>query len=553
MLRQLFIKNFAIIDQLNLEFEKGLTVVTGETGAGKSIIIDALSLLLGDRADSKAIGGKDDKCEITAEFDILKKSKTLKWLKDNDLEDNEESCTVRRILNTDGRSRNSINGRPVSVQQLRELGETLVHIHSQHQNYALLKTDHQRELLDAFAENTELCEQTALSFRQWQSTQERYQELQQLQSEQAERLRWLEFQLEELTQLGLREGEVEDLNREHKQLTHAEALLQKCQIVQQHLEEQDPSILSQLHTALTYLQQVTSIDEKLQNTVNLLSQARICCEEANTELRHYLDHTHLDPQRLIEVEKRLGQLHDFARKYKVQPQELLGHFQSLSDQRQDLQKIEENLATLEKQMFEALAVYQNHAEKLSQKRLTAAKNLAKKATEHLKPLGLIHGVFSVKLEKLSEPHINGLDKIEFLLTTNPDQPAQPIQKVASGGELSRVALAIQVVCAQTTLTPTFIFDEVDVGIGGGTAAIVGKLLRSLSSKAQILCITHLPQVAAQGHQHLQVAKQVEDGKTRTALQNLIFEQRIEEIARMLGGVKLTQTTLQHAKEMLEEV
>lgn len=552
MLKHIYIKNFTIISELDLELTHGLTVITGETGAGKSIVLDALQIALGDRAESNLIRANNERCEISITFDIKANKLAQQWLEVQAL-DEEDECIVTRILSKDGRSRTMINRRPCTLQQVRELGNFLVQIHGQHQHQALLKNDHQRELLDDFSAHPDICHQVRKLYQQWHDINDEISKLKNSTQDQSARIDLIQYQLTELNQLALKDNELSELEQEHRKLANAEQIIyQTNQALNFLSDNEENSSLAHLYDAQQQIQMLSDKHATLSNAGELINNAIIQIEEAADELRNYLDHLEINPERLQEIEQRLTIIHDVARKHHVQPEQLLELQQRLQQQLQGLLHSGERISYLEQQLQKLYTEYLQVASQLTASRQKAAKKLAKLISEQIRPLGMPNAELKVELQPLSnsQPAPHGLERIEFLVNTNPGQTLQPLSKVASGGELSRIALAIQVVTAQTTGTPTLIFDEVDVGISGGTAEIVGKLLKSLGDKAQVLCITHLAQVASQGHQHLHVQKITSKQHTETTIKLLSPREKIDEIARMLGGVKITDRTLAHAKEML---
>lgn len=553
MLNHIQIQNFTIIDQISLDLSAGMTVLTGETGAGKSILIDALSLALGGRADNKVIRHGTQRCDITATFDISSVIAAQKWLSEHDL-NNDNDCILRRVINVDGPSRSFINGQPMPLQLVRELGDLLVDIHGQHEHHSLLKRDVQRQLLDDFAGHADFLAKTQSLYQQWRTTTQNYNDLLTRSRDQAARSEFLRFQVQELSQLDLSEKELESLDKEHKQLANMGELINNCQHALTVLhEKEDDNALQLLKQAQAALATLKHLDEKISTSSELLDSAIIQTQEAVDELNHYVDKLELNPHRLQEIEQRLVDIHNISRKHRVKPEEIptllqqfVNELQQLENSNQNLQVLQEKLQSLEKE-------YHSVAIQLSNSRQKVAKKLSKNIQESMQQLGMPGGKFDIQLETIKDSLINpyGLERIEFVVSANPGQPLQSLAKVASGGELSRISLAIQVITAQTNVTPTLIFDEVDVGIGGSTAAIVGQLLRQLGNTAQVLCVTHLAQVAAQGHHHLQVNKFTEKNQTRTQINQLNVEEKIQEIARMIGGMKITKQTLAHAKEMLE--
>ena len=552
MLVHLSVQNYAIVEHLDLELDKGMSVITGETGAGKSIMLDALGLTLGDRADSGVVRPGADKADILASFDIREIPEAQAWLKERDLEQ-EGLCILRRVITAEGRSRGYINGSPCPQADLKALGELLIDIHSQHEHQSLLKPDTHRRLVDAYAGATELARQVQLAALRWRQTRNELERISQSGDEQRARHQLLSYQLEELDNLSLGENELEALEQEHKNLANAESLLSNCRLAIDVCSESDAgNVLSALNTALTRLQNTANAPTALNEAANLLSSAQIQVEEAVSELNRFLDHFDADPQRLQFLDERLNSIYSLARKHRIQPAELLTLKQQLSDELQSLNADDQALERLSEELTAYQALYEQKAVQLSQKRQEAAKRLAQSIEKEMQSLGMPGGRLQIDLKPLSssEPNANGLEVLEFLVSANPGQPLKGLAKVASGGELSRISLAIQVITAQTSRVPTLVFDEVDVGIGGPTAEVVGQLLRRLGERGQVLTVTHLPQVAAQGHQHLFVHKVRGKHSTHTAVSKLSDDKRIEEIARMLGGVDLTDESLAHARKLV---
>lgn len=551
MLTQLTVSNFATVESLDLEPGSGLTVITGETGSGKSVIIDALGLTLGERADSAQVRPGAERAEVQARFDLGDCPEARAWLAEQELDDGND-CLLRRTLRADGRSRAWINGSPMPLQSVRELGEHLIAIHSQHEHQALLKKDNQRALLDSYAGAGELTEQVRQAWKHWQAARQEHQETLADAREQNERQELLRFQLEELDALALGENELPELEAEQKRLANAEGLIRLCRQAVDLLYDRDDATVNDLLGQISgWVQDAADQDTQLGDTLNTLESARLQAEAAAEDLRHYLDRLDLDPQRLQQVEDRLSEVYSLARKHRVHPDELAAHHQRLHQDAHKLEHFDEHLKALEQAEKQAEADYRKSAEALSRKRRHHARKLTGGVLEHFQALGMKGARLEVELSS-ARPGPDGLEQVEFLFTANPGQPLRALAKVASGGELSRVSLAIQVICAQTLTVPCLVFDEVDVGVGGGIAEIVGHLLRELGRHAQVLCITHQPQVAALGHRHWHVHKIQGDNSTHTRIRELGEEQRVEEMARMLGGVEITDSTLNHAREMLEK-
>jgi DNA repair protein RecN (Recombination protein N) len=553
MLSQIYIKDFAIIDEQELELGSGMSALTGETGAGKSILLDAIGLTLGDRADSDAIRAGVDKSEISVSFDITDCPDASTWLRDNDLDAGNE-CQLRRIITAEGRSRAYINGRPATLQLLRELGERLIDIHGQHEHQSLMKRDIQRKLLDDFAGNHKLLDTLAGHFRQWQQLHNEFEQLRSASQERQSRLELLQFQVKELDELDLQEDEITKLGEEHKRLANAGQLLDICQQGLATLYDADEgTVRDQLNRVQRTLEDVGDIDATLNESARMINEALINVEEATDTLRRFSDSLELDPSRLQWVEDRLALIHELARKHHVMVDELPALHASLQLELDNLDHADERLESLQAEVETQQKAYRETAASLGKERRKAASRLDKAVSKYLDQLGMKGARFEVSVETddNGKPGIHGLDRIEYLVSANPGQPPKPITRIASGGELSRISLAIQVVLAANTRIPTLIYDEVDTGIGGGIAEVVGRLLRELGGQRQVLCVTHLPQVAAQAHHHLLVSKQAKGKQTHTRVDHLSDEERAEELARMLGGVEITEQTRAHAQEMLE--
>lgn len=552
MLVHLSIHNYAIVEHLDLELDAGMTVITGETGAGKSIMLDALGLALGDRADNGAVRPGADKADILASFDLTTIPEAQAWLAERDLE-REGPCILRRVITAEGRSRAYINGSPCPQGDLRALGELLIDIHSQHEHQSLLKNDTQRRLLDEYAGASDLARQVQLAAQRWRQTRQELERLCNASDEQRARQQLLSYQLEELESLALGDHELEELEQEHKTLANAKHLLGNCRQVIDLCSENDAgNVLSALTASLQRLTSLQARPGPLGEAVNLLASAQIQVEEAVGELNRFLDHFDVDPQRQQNVEERLDAIYSLARKHRVQPCELIPLQQRLLNELTGLNADDETLERLGRELAAYARHYQDKAEELGDLRRQASERLARAVEQQMQRLGMPGGRFAIELRPYGsrEPHPQGLEQVEFLVSTNPGQPLKPLARVASGGELSRISLAIQVITAQTSRTPTLVFDEVDVGIGGPIAEVVGQLLRQLGQHGQVLTVTHLPQVAAQGHRHLFVHKARGIDETRTAVICLDGIPRVEEIARMLGGLELTKESLAHARRMI---
>lgn len=556
MLVHLAVNNYAIVDHLELELSSGMTVITGETGAGKSIMLDALALTLGDRADSGAVRPGTDKADILATFDITDIPEAQAWLSERDLTSADHQVILRRVITAEGRSRGYINGSPCPQQDLKALGEMLIDIHSQHEHQSLLKPDTHRRLLDDYTGSTDLARQVQLAAQRCRQTEQALKQASDNGNEQASRLQLLTYQLEELDNLSLQEGELEELENDQRQLANAEQIMQSCQHVINLCSENDSgSVLQALTVSQQRLAAFRSNHHSLEEANGMLASAQIQIEEAVGELTRYLDHFEADPERQQQVEERLGAIYDLARKHKVNPDELPALQQQLIDELESMQQQDADAERLAEELEAYREHYRQLAGELSSKRQDGASRLGDAVTREIQQLGMPGGQVKVQLSphevQSCLPH--GMESVELLVSANPGQPAKPLAKVASGGELSRISLGIQVSTAQTSRVPTLVFDEVDVGIGGPTAEIVGNLLRQLGAHGQVLTVTHLPQVAAQGHQHLFVRKEQGKDSTSTRIDHLDRDGRVHEVARMLGGIDLTDESLAHARKLLSAV
>jgi DNA repair protein RecN (Recombination protein N) len=552
MLRTLSIRDFVIVDAIELEFSNGFTVFTGETGAGKSILIDALQLALGGRGDASMVREGAAKADITAEFALTEAASS--WLAENELPGEEGGALLRRVIDNAGRSKAYINGVAATAAQLRELGEMLVDIHGQHAHQSLLKPDAQRELLDNQiavrdpAARAEVVEVASL-YRAWKALvrqREEYETNARNVLIERERLEW---QVSELDKLAPKPGEWAEISNEHSRLSHAASLLEGAQEALNAISEADHPILSQLSSLTQKLGKLVDVDTQLQPVLDCMEPARIQLQEAVYALNNYIDKVELDPDRLREVDARMEALHSAARKYRVTPEELPDEHAALGAKLRQLADASD-IEGLRKQEEKAHAAYLEVAKKLSGRRAKAAQELGVQVTQAMQELSMGGGSFAVGLNG-AEPGAHGLEQVEFLVAGHAGVAPRPLAKVASGGELARISLAISVITSNATVVPTLIFDEVDTGIGGGVAEVVGRLLRRLGQQRQVLCVTHLPQVASQANQHFQVAKGTTDaGRTVSRIDVLDTRARVEEVARMLGGIEITETTRKHARELL---
>lgn len=550
MLNHIRIRNFAIIDHLDLNFKDKLTTLTGETGAGKSILLGALGLLLGDRADSDSVRAGSSKAEISAEFDISKLPGVANWLAEKEL-DSDGDCLLRRRLGADGRSRAFINGSPVPLQDMRQLGEMLVDIHGQHEHQSLMKSEMQRQLLDDYANHNKLLLDVKNNYKEWLTQKEKLNKLANACKDKNDRLDLLRYQVNELDALSLQENEIDALQKEHQTLANTDQLSANTSSALQALyDADDNSIHSQISQQAAKIESLISTDSSLSPAFEMLSEAMVQVEESAMLLRDYNENLNSDPERFNEVEIRLGIIHDLSRKHHVEPEQLISLHETLANELNELDHADENLSQLESSVEKLESDYNTLATKLSSSRQKTAKKLNKAISDSMQTLGMAGGKFQIQLSSRDTPSANGIDQIEYMVSTNAGQPFKALAKTASGGELARISLAIQMITATQGRIPTLIFDEVDSGVGGGIAEIVGKHLRALGESRQVFCITHLPQVASQAHHHMQVYKHSDGKETRTEIIPLEMQQRVDEISRMLGGVEITQQTIEHAKDML---
>ncbi len=555
MLQHLSIRNFATVDKLDIDFEPGMTAITGETGAGKSIILGALGLTLGDRADKTVIRPGASKTDLSAEFDLANIPAAQAWLSENDLELDGEtgSCLLRRVINDDGRSRAYINGAVVTQANLKTLGEMLLDIHGQHEHQSLLRRATHVRLLDEFAVDGKLLAQLQSTWRQWQQNFQQLESLRQQSAENSAESQLLSYQLTELEEMQISDGEVEQLEAEFKSLSHADDMLEAVNSALALCgEDEEGNASSLLNQARTALERLPDQSGRIGTVRELLETADIQLQEALSELHAFNAEFDADPQRLEAINARLSDLHSVARKHRIKAEALP---QLVSDLREQLDKLENSDAEVEKLAANDKLLreqFQQLAGEVSKQRQSGAKKLAKAVNERLQALSMPHAKLEVALTpaNASKPSQHGNEHVDFLVSTNPGQPAQALSKIASGGELSRISLAIQVITAQTSHVPSLVFDEVDVGIGGGVAKVVGEQLRQLGERAQILCVTHQAQVAGQGHHHLFVSKHSDKKSTLTKITRLEGEEVVKEVARMLGGEAVSAESLAHAQQMV---
>ena len=552
MLSSLYLRNFVIVREAELDLCDGMTAITGETGAGKSILIDALNLVLGGRTSSDVIRHGEDQAEIIATFDLGASTDATDWLIGQEL-DAEQDCVIRRILRRNGPSRGFINGRPVAMQQLRQLGDLLVDIHGQHEHQSLLRVDDQREILDAITDHQPALELLAGHYEDIQLCQQKLDQLRSVGGKSEDQLELLRYQANELEQLALEEGETDTLEEEHRRLANASDLIAGINENLLRLSnDNNTAIEQQFNQVINGLQQLERFDPTLSEINQLLLNASIHIDEASARLRQYLDQMDTNPQRLDWVNQRMGSIHDLARKHRINPGELPAQLNHLKQQLHDLESGEERITELEKELAEHYTKYQEQAKNVSQRRRKTAIRLSEEVTTRMQKLGMEGGSFVIKLSD-TEPRIprrHGLDKIEYLVAANSGQSPQPLKKVASGGELSRIALALQVCVMQPWSSLRINTAYIDVGIGGRVAEIVGQQLAKLGTVRQVLCITHLAQVAANAHQQILISKSGDP--VEAVIDSLKEKQRVEEIARMMGGIEITEQTRAHAEEMLKQ-
>lgn len=551
MISHIHIKDFAIVSELQIDLTSGLTVLTGETGAGKSLWVDAAAIVLGERADTSMIREGAKRSEISLCFDLKNIPAARDWLLAHEFQTDDNDCILRRIISREGRSRSSINGHPVPQSQMRELSQLLVNIHGQHQHQALLKPEQQAALLDQYAGHDQLLRECKTLSKSWQQLAKQIDALQQTENQQ-QHIEFLNYQLQELYALQLQAGEWEQLSEQHKKLHHAQDIIGNAQAALQTITGDNDTASSLLYFAQNKLQDCAKYDAQFAPLADMLDSAQIQISEVSHEIETFLNDFDCDVESLATAETRLSALHDAARKHQCKPEALIDKQNQLETELAGLQNKDKQIAAYQAQQQALYQDYHQTAATLSKSRQKVAAKLDKMIIKLMQELGMATGQFKIALEPIDtqKPLENGSEKIQFMVCTNPGNPMQPLQKVVSGGELSRISLAIQVLTAQQDNIPTLIFDEVDVGIGGQTAAIVGKLLRQLGEFTQVLCITHQPQVAGCAHHHYQVKKASTKKSTNTQVQELSREERINEIARMVGGVDITDAALKHAEGLL---
>ncbi len=551
MLTHLHIQNFTLVDQLDIELHDGLTVITGETGAGKSMLLDALGLTLGERTDAGKVKHGADRAEVNASFDISKQKFAQTWIQDNDLGEGDE-CILRRIVTSEGRSRAYINGQTVTLQQLKALGEKLIDIHNQHEHQSLLSTSTHRRLLDDFAGAQKQYEKVKEAFTHWKEVADKLEQAQNDGAEMNARFQLLRYQVDELDKLSVEAGEVGRLESEQAILGNVEKTQTHCQSIIDICSSDGVGLRERITQALRLMQELPEKPKQLCDVEQLLQNAAINIEEAQNDVEHFADSCEQDPERLHWINDRLNSLYEIARKHQVTPETLHELHHSLGEELNQMVSGDDYVEQLQAELSERITTYQATALKLSDQRKKSAKKLAKAVNGKLGQLAMERAQLAIELHDTSDtPNRHGNEKVEFLISTNPGQTPQALSKVASGGELSRVSLAIQVVTTATSTTPTLIFDEVDVGIGGTTGDVVGLMLSELGTKGQIFCITHLAQVASKAHHHLRAEKHVNKKEAFSTLTTVEGDEKVIEIARMMGGMIDSKQSIEHARQMLE--
>ena len=550
MLRSLQIRNFAIIDEIDITFNDDMTVLTGETGAGKSILIDALSLVLGERGSSNLIRNKEKRAEYTAEFEITNNSHALNWLIEKSL-DNENECILRRTISPDGKSRSFINGNTVNLQSLKSLGDLLVDIHGQHFHQSLCKKNVQRDLLDHFGGLSVTKNKIKRIFNEWKELSDQLSKMIEGNTNKEDRIDLLSFQLKELDELALKPGEYNSLNSEFKKISNIEKINKGINSLIDCLQSNEITNVEQmLNDSIKNIDTLATFDNSLEETKDLLSEAEINVSEAIGNLSRYGESIDYDNQKSREIEERINTIISLSRKHRVNPDELIDTKIQIEKELSELNNSQTSIDMAERHLSDLRKKYDDLASELTKKRSDSAKKLSKLVANSMNELGMADGIFKAEITASNNISQHGVDDITFYISANPGQKPQPLSNIASGGELSRMSLAIQVITSNGTNIPTMIFDEVDSGIGGAIAEVVGNKLKDLGQDKQVLCVTHLAQVASKGKSHIRINKLTDNKKTKIYATQLNPDERIEEIARMIGGIELTEKTREYAKEML---
>ncbi|OZB86606.1 MAG: DNA repair protein RecN [Thiotrichales bacterium 12-47-6] len=549
MLLSLHIRNFVLVDEAQLNVEAGLTVLTGETGAGKSLLLDALGAVLGDKAQPFWVRPGCDKAEVSAEFNVSELPSAQHWLAEQELADDDQ-CLLRRVINNDGRSKAYINGTSVTLGQLRQLAEMLIELHSQHEHHALLTAQRQLALIDTWSQNHAMRKQVKQAWQAWHELYQQQQQLLTSEQQRQERLTLLRFQADELKDMNLEEGDYETLSSEHSRLAHAADITQHLQQTLSLFEHDRQGILGQLNQGLRLLESIQAHDASLTPLIEQFQASMVELGDIQDQLHHRARHTLVDDHRLAELESQLSELHRLSKKYFVAADELWRKKADIMSELDQITAQDANRDSLAEACEQALTHYQQLAQQLSEQRQAAAPQLANLVMQELHQLGMTHSRLEWRFNALTQPHRHGLDQCEIVFSANPGQTLYPMSKVASGGELARISLAIEVCVAEQIALPTLIFDEVDVGVGGGIADSIGQKLAKIAQHKQVLCITHQAQVAAWGDQHWHIAKQTDGEQTLTQVRTLDSAQRVEELSRMVGTQEASQETLAHAEQML---
>ena len=550
MLRSLQIRNFAIIDEIDITFNDDMTVLTGETGAGKSILIDALSLVLGERGSSNLIRNKEKRAEYTAEFEITNNSHALNWLIEKSL-DNENECILRRTISPDGKSRSFINGNTVNLQSLKSLGDLLVDIHGQHFHQSLCKKNVQRDLLDHFGGLSVTKNKIKRIFNEWKELSDQLSKMIEGNTNKEDRIDLLSFQLKELDELALKPGEYDSLNSEFKKISNIEKINKGINSLIDCLQSNEITNVEQmLNDSIKNIDTLATFDNSLEETKDLLSEAEINVSEAIGNLSRYGESIDYDNQKSREIEERINTIISLSRKHRVDPDELIDTKIQIEKELSELNNSQTSIDMVKRHLSDLRKKYDDLASELTKKRSDSAKKLSRLVANSMNELGMADGIFKAEITASNNISQHGVDDITFYISANPGQKPQPLSNIASGGELSRMSLAIQVITSNGTNIPTMIFDEVDSGIGGAIAEVVGNKLKDLGQNKQVLCVTHLAQVASKGKSHIRINKLTDNKKTKIYATQLNSDERIEEIARMIGGIELTEKTREYAKEML---
>lgn len=552
MLLQLNIQNFAIVRSLDLDWHKGMTTITGETGAGKSIAIDALGLCLGQRANTNVVRPNAKKAELAATFDITKNSLAQKWLESHDLVSDDE-CILRRVISAEGRSKSYINGSQVPLVQLKEIGQLLINIHGQHDSQLITKTNEQRKLIDDYAAHRDLIEEVRYFYKHWQQYSAELKQLQETKLQREAKQQLIQYQVNELDEFALQPDEFESLEADYKKQSHAQSILNESLFALQSLAENEQfNVTDAMRRAIDGLSEYSHLDKALGDVTQVLSESLIQIEDATADLRHFHERLEIDPETYAAIEERYSLAIQLSKKHGVTPENLSQYHAELSRELALISSDETRLNTVIDEIEMAKTKYEQAAKKLSSSRKKAAKKVSALISQSLHDLNMPHGIFDVTITKKESDVLSplGFDEIEFLVSLNPGQALEAMHKVASGGELSRISLAMQVILADKVVTPSLIFDEVDVGISGPTAAMVGAKLQQLAKNTQVICVTHLPQVACKGHQQLFVAKLTDGENTETTVTELSKQSRVKEIARLLAGDKITESSMANAVELL---